>query len=116
MKTTTFLQIDGKKLDFANQLTTLTTNTYNSEATANIKLSGYNGLASTMFSLIGVCQTALQTFKENHDLSETEKEQKFGASSQSIIEVLEIAKNLIPFNELELIEQIRQISASEQSK
>lgn len=105
MRTTT-LKIDNKEIDFTNHFKTLQNNNFDDDCTAKIKIGGYEHLGNIIYSLIGVCQTALHTLKDS-DGTEAEKERIFGASSFSIIEVLEVAKNILPMDELELIEKIR---------
>jgi len=102
----TALKIDNKEIDFNNHFTTLKNNSFDNDCTAIIKLSGYEHLGTLIYSLIGVCQTALHTLKDI-DGTEAEKEQIFGSSSFAIIEVLEVAKNILPVEELELLEKIR---------
>lgn len=106
---TTILKIDNKEINLNNHFKTLGNNSFDNDCTAQIKIDGYEHLGNVIYSLIGVCQTALHTLKD-YDGTEAEKEQIFGSSSFSIIEVLEIAKNILPMSEFELLEKIRKSS------
>lgn len=116
MKNQTSQKTNCSQIDFAKNLTTLTSNFNDSDCTAKIKFSGYSDLGYKIFSLIGICQTALNSFDTNSDFTELDKENCLGISSKGIVDILEITKQLLPFPEFELLEQIRQSELNEKSQ
>ncbi|WP_028123268.1 hypothetical protein [Epilithonimonas tenax] len=116
MKNQTSQKTNCSQIDFATNLTSLTSNSNDSDCTAKIKFSGYTDLGYKIFSLIGICQTALNSFDTNSEFTELEKENCLGISSKGIVDILEITKQLLPLPEFELMEQIRQSVLTEQSK
>lgn len=97
-QTKNILNIAGKKIDTYNYLQTLQPD--NIDFSAKINVTNYSNLGNIINSLIGICQTALIMFSENSELSESQKENILGSSSLDINNVLEIAKNLIPYADL----------------
>jgi hypothetical protein len=112
MSNKTTLQIDGKEIDLNQFLTKISAKpgyiaTDEPNFKTELQIEDYSDLGFTISSLIGVCQVAIKQFAENEDLTEFEKEKHLGASSLSIIKVLDIAKNLIPFAEFELLTKLK---------
>lgn len=95
------LTIEGKEIEIKDFLTTIDNNK------TELSIKNYTTLGDSLFSLIGVCQTALMCFSLHDDFSELKKQDILGCSSLDISNVLGLVKNLLPLPEMELLDTIR---------
>lgn len=112
MTTQTTVLIDGEELDlniFLTSLNPITTEkrTENPELYTTLKIGDYSDLGYTISSLIGVCQVALGAFADNEELTANEKESYLGAGLPEVIQVLKVAKSLMPNAEFELLNKLQ---------
>lgn len=105
MKTNTLLKIDNKEIDLKNWLVTIIPES-EKKSIIKIEMSSYSELGYILNSLISVCQSALNSFNENQDFTEIQKEKHLGCSSLDLANVLGLAKKLIPFSELQLLDKM----------
>lgn len=103
--TTTTININKQEINICDFLTTLQPS--QNEHKASINITDYTDLGNVLFSLISVCQGALISFSDNDGLTDFQKENVLGCSSLSIKKVLEVAKNLIPHAEFELLDKLQ---------
>lgn len=102
------LQLGGKDISLPDYLTTLEPTKTAYEAKLNF--DNYSDLAVTLEALLSVCQTSLLLFEQNSDLIEYEKERHLGGGSYSVHTVLKVAKSLIPFAEMELLDKLQEVT------
>lgn len=102
----TSLKIDNKEIDVNKFLTSILPHGTH-RTVIDIPVINYNDLGHLIYSLIGVCQVALNSFSENGELSDFQKQESLGCASNNIATVLGHAKNLLPLAELELLTKIQ---------
>lgn len=105
MKKTTSLKIDNQEINLKNWLVSIKSEP-NKTDIIEIEMPSYSELGDTLISLISVCQTALTSFNENQDFTESQKEKFLGSSSLDLANVLSLAKKLIPVSEFQLLDKM----------